>query len=111
MPNFIGLVDINGAGSDGIAQETMRTEPLADKWRAFGWEVIDLDDGHDIEKTRHALNRALNEPRDGPACVLARTMAGKGVSFMEGTWQWHLGFLGPADRDRAYAEIASGTIG
>jgi transketolase len=111
LDNLIGLVDINGAGSDGDPQETMATEPLADKWRSFGLDVITLDDGHDLDATFSALNRALNEPRDKPAVVLAYTVAGKGVSFMEGTWQWHLGFLGPKDLERAYAEIDAGEIG
>ena len=111
LDNLVGLVDINGAGSDGDPQETMATEPLADKWQSFGWDVILLEDGHDLDQTFNALNRALNEPRDKPAVVLAYTVAGKGVSFMEGTWQWHLGFLGPKDLERAYAEIESGEIG
>ena len=111
LDNLVGLVDINGAGSDGDPQETMATEPLSDKWKSFGWEVIVLDDGHDLDATFNALNRALNEPRDKPAVVLAYTVAGKGVSFMEGTWQWHLGFLGPKDLERAYAEIEEGVIG
>ena len=70
-----------------------------------------LQDGHDLDQTFTALNRALNEPREKPAVVLAYTVAGKGVSFMEGTWQWHLGFLGPNDLERAYAEIENGVIG
>ncbi len=111
LDNLVGLVDINGAGSDGDPQETMATEPLADKWAGFGWEVIVLDDGHDLDQTFNALNRALNEPRAKPAVVLAYTVAGKGVSFMEGTWQWHLGFLGPKDLERAYNEIEQGVIG
>ncbi|MEL6961770.1 MAG: transketolase [Pseudomonadota bacterium] len=111
LDNLVGLVDINGAGSDGDPQETMATEPLADKWASFGWEVIVLDDGHDLDQTFNALNRALNEPRAKPAVVLAYTVAGKGVSFMEGTWQWHLGFLGPKDLERAYDEIEQGVIG
>ena len=86
----------------------MRTEPLADKWEAFGWEVIDLADGHDLDQTFAALNQALNTERNKPCVVLARTVAGKGISFMEGLWQWHLGFLGPADLERAYAEIEEG---
>ncbi len=108
LSNLVGIVDINAAGSDGFTQETMQTEPLEAKWRSFGWHVIELDDGHDLDKTFDALNRALNAPREKPCVVLARTVAGKGVSFMEGTWQWHLGFLGPNDRDRAYAEIERG---
>ena len=111
LDNLVGLVDINGAGSDGDPQETMATEPLAEKWRSFGWDVITLDDGHNLDKTFDALNRALNEPREKPAVVLAYTIAGKGVSFMEGTWQWHLGFLGPKDLERSYKEIDEGVIG
>jgi transketolase len=111
LTNLVGLVDVNGAGSDGVAQETMRTEPLADKWRAMGWETIVLENGHDLDRTFDALNRALNAPKDKPAVVLAYTVAGKGVSFMEHTWQWHLGFLGPTDLERAYREIEEGVIG
>jgi len=70
-----------------------------------------LPDGHDLDATFDVLNRALNEPRDKPAVVLAYTVAGKGVSFMEGTWQWHLGFLGPKDLARVYEEIENGVIG
>lgn len=111
LSNLVGIVDINGAGSDGVAQETMRSEPLKQKWEAFGWETIVLQDGHSIDHVQDALNRALNGPGDKPRVVLAYTVAGKGVSFMEGTWQWHLGFLGPADLERAYAEIEAGEIG
>lgn len=111
LDNLVGVVDINGAGSDGYAQETMPTEPLAEKWRAFGWDVITLNDGHNLEQTFAALDQALNEPRQRPCCVLAYTVAGKGVSFMEGGWQWHLGYLGKKDLERAYAEVEAGEIG
>ena len=111
LSNLVGIVDINGAGSDGMAQQTMRTEPLAEKWQSFGWEAIVLEDGHDLDATFATLNQALNEPRARPAIVLAYTVAGKGVTFMEGTWQWHLGFLGPKDLERAYREIEAGVIG
>ncbi len=105
LSNLIGIVDINKVGSDGETQKIMDTAPLDEKWRAFGWRVLDLADGHDLDQVFDALNTALNAPTDQPTVVLADTVAGKGVSFMEGTWQWHLGFLGPADRDRAYAEL------
>jgi transketolase len=65
-------------------------------------------DGHDLDAVCGALDWALNRPKDRPSVILADTVAGKGVSFMEGTWQWHLGFLGPNDRDRALAEIEKG---
>jgi transketolase len=104
LDNLVGIVDINKVGSDGQVSDSMNNEPLDDKWRAFGWRVLRLD-GHDFDAIGDALDRALNGGKGQPTVLLADTIAGKGVSFMEGTWQWHLGFLGPADRDRALAEI------
>lgn len=104
LGNLVGIVDINKVGSDGQVSDSMNNEPLDDKWRAFGWRVTRLD-GHDLEAIGDALDAALNGDGAQPSVLLADTVAGKGVSFMEGTWQWHLGFLGPADRDRALAEI------
>ena len=107
LSNLVGIVDINKVGSDGDVSETMNNEPLDEKWRAFGWEVRRID-GHDLDTVCDSLDWALNTTRDRPAVLLADTVAGKGVSFMEHTWQWHLGYLGPADRDRALAEIERG---
>ena len=110
LNNLVGIVDINAVGSDGVVGETMNNEPLAAKWSAFGWDVRRID-GHDLAAVGDALDWALNQRRDSPAVILADTISGRGVSFMEGTWQWHLGFLGPADRDRALAEIEAGEVG
>jgi transketolase len=104
LNNLLGIVDINKVGSDGKVAETMNNEPLDEKWRAFGWAVRRID-GHDLAAVEDALDWGLNAERDGPAVILADTVAGKGVGFMEHSWQWHLGFLGPADRDRALAEL------
>lgn len=111
LDNLVAIVDINRAGSDGDPQATMRTEPLDDKWRAFGWRTLVLDDGHDLDAVCDALDSALNRADGRPTCVLARTVSGKGVSFMEGGWEWHLGFLGPKDLERAYKEVLEGSIG
>jgi transketolase len=111
LEQLIGIVDINGAGSDGDPQETMRTEPLRAKWDAFGWRTLVLDDGHDLDAVSEALDSALNRPDGRPTCILAYTVSGKGVSFMEYGWQWHLGFLGPKDLERAYQEVLNGSIG
>jgi transketolase len=108
LSNLVGIVDINVVGSDGVVSETMNNEPLHEKWTAFGWDVRRID-GHDLKTVSDTLDWALNTDRgDKPACILADTIAGKGVKFMEHTWQWHLGFLGPADRDRALEEIERG---
>ncbi len=108
LDNLVGVVDINRVGSDGATREVMDSAPLADKWRAFGWHVIELTDGHDLQQVFACLNDALNGEPDQPTVVLAQTVAGKGVSFMEGTFRWHLGFLGPEDLERACAEIDNG---
>lgn len=109
LGNLLGIIDINKVGSDGVVSDTMNNEPLHAKWGAFGWDVERID-GHDLEAVGDALNWGLNADRDKPAIILADTIAGKGVGFMEHTWQWHLGFLGPADRDRALAEIEKGLV-
>jgi transketolase len=110
LRNLVGIVDNNAVGSDGVVAETMDNEPLDEKWRAFGWEVRRID-GHDLDRVGETLDWALNAERAGPAMVIADTIAGRGVGFMEHAWQWHLGFLGPADRDRALAEIEAGVVG
>jgi transketolase len=109
LGNLLGIVDINQVGSDGDVSQTMNNEPLHEKWRAFGWDVERID-GHDLDAVGDALNWGLNADHDKPAVVLADTIAGKGVGFMEHTWQWHLGYLGPADRDRALEEIEQGLV-
>ena len=111
LDNLVGIVDINAAGSDGHTQETMKTEPLKAKWEAFGWRTFVLEDGHDLDAVSDTLNRALNAPDGRPTCVLAYTVAGKGVSFMEHGWEWHLGFLGPKDLEQAYREVMQGEVG
>ncbi len=104
LNNLLGIVDINKVGSDGEVAAIMNNEPLDEKWRAFGWATRRID-GHDPAAVEDALDWGLNAEREGPAVILADTVAGKGVGFMEHTWQWHLGFLGPKDRDRALAEL------
>lgn len=107
LNNVIGIVDRNSVSSDGRTRDIMDMEPLAEKWSAFGWEVLQLPDGHNLQLVTEMLEEALEQERDRPVVVLADTVAGKGVSFMEGTWQWHLGFLGEGDKERALAELES----
>ena len=110
LENLVGIVDINTVGSDGKTKEVMNTEPLSEKWKSFGWNVIELTDGHNLDFVFEALHEALNVMKPGPSVVLANTTAGKGVTFMEGTWQWHLGFLGEKDLEKAYKEIERGLL-
>lgn len=87
LDNLIGIVDCNGLQIDGKVSEVMNVEPLDDKYRAFGWEVIRTD-GHDMQQVVNALERAKTV-RGKPTVILADTVKGKGVSFMEGIAGWH----------------------
>jgi transketolase len=102
---LIAIVDRNEHSLDGKVEEVMGVEPLPDKWRAFGWEAHEVD-GHDVPALL-ALLRAIvaDEVRSKPAVVIAHTIKGKGVSFMESELGWHLGYLAAEDEQRALAEI------
>ena len=79
------LVDFNGWQATGRSRDVMQMEPLAEKWRAFGWDAADVD-GHDLAALLHALRR----PRDGrPRALVAHTLKGKGASFIEDDNNWH----------------------
>jgi transketolase len=105
LSNLIAIVDRNKVQSDEDCATVLDLEPLGPKYEAFGWEVVHLRDGHSWPLVLEAFERVFNGPRTKPVAILADTVAGKGVSFMEGTWQWHLGYLGPSDKARAQAEL------
>lgn len=86
LSNLIAIVDCNGVQINGWVNDIMREEPFADKWKAFGWNVIDID-GHSM----HDVLNALHEARTmrSPTVILSRTVKGKGVSFMEDQAAWH----------------------
>lgn len=86
LDNFTVIVDRNGMQAMGNCEELLQMEPMADKWRSFGWTVIDVADGNDHEQ----LRQAFAAPAEGcPKCIIARTVKGKGVSFMENNLLWH----------------------
>lgn len=91
LGNLCAILDANGGQIDGPVSEVMNIEPIADKWRAFGWHVIEID-GHDFEHIRKAFDEFRTRHEKGiqqPVFILARTVKGKGVSFMEGKIEWH----------------------
>ena len=104
LGNVCAIVDRNGMGLDGVTEETMAVDSVAGRFRAFGWTTSEVD-GHDIEALLAAL--AAVPPRDAqvPHCLVARTVKGKGVSYMERSRTWHLGYLAPADAAATLAEI------
>ncbi|MCC6168533.1 MAG: transketolase [Caldilineaceae bacterium] len=103
LGNLIGIVDRNGMGLDGRTEETMSIEPLADKWRAFNWTVHEVD-GHDVAALA-ALFDSLPPDGDRPHMIIAHTVKGKGVKFMEESRLWHLGHLAGADAEATIQEI------
>ncbi len=104
LDTLVAIVDRNGHSLDGETEEVLAIEPLERKWEAFGWSVETLD-GHDLAELRAAL-RGARARRDGrPTVLIANTVKGKGVSFMESQPGWHLGYLGPEDHLRVLDEL------
>lgn len=104
LSNLCAIIDANNGQIDGPVSEVMPLEPLADKWRSFGWEVREID-GHDLDAIRRAYAPALGEK---PVMIIARTVKGKGVSFMEHQIGWHGVAPKPEEADRAKKEIRNG---
>jgi transketolase len=102
--NLCAIVDKNGLQIDGWTRDIMNTEPLADKWRAFGWNVIDTD-GHDFEKLIDAFEHARSTKQQ-PTVIIARTVKGKGVSFMENNVDFHGKSPNAAQLEQALKELA-----
>lgn len=90
LDNLIVTMDRNRMQSLDFSENTLRLEPLGDKWRAFGWRVFELD-GHDHEALRSAYHEA-NQGDGRPSMLIAETTKGKGVSFMENNILWHYRF-------------------
>jgi len=89
LTNLTAVVDFNKIQSLGRVDEVMPLEPFADKWLAFRWQVREID-GHDLDALTDALDPSCWPADEGhPRCVLAHTVKGKGVSFMEDTLLWH----------------------
>lgn len=110
LARLIAIVDRNGYQLDGAVDDVMGIEPLDQKWRAFGWEVHVVD-GHDLLELTETLRAArADRERTKPCCIIARTVKGKGVSYMETEPGWHLGYLDPSDAEAARAEILSRVI-
>lgn len=87
--NLTAFLDYNGLQVDGTVDQIMSLSPLSDKWRAFGWHVLETD-GHDIAQILSAISEARSV-NDRPSIIIAKTIKGKGVSFVENRVEWHAG--------------------
>jgi transketolase len=105
LDNLTAIVDYNKIQSLATVAETLALEPFADKWRAFGWSVIEVD-GHDHQALYDHLSD-LPAVNGKPTCILAHTVKGKGVSFMERTVLWHYRTPRGSEYDEALNELIS----
>jgi transketolase len=103
LGNLISIVDNNGVQLDGPVRQVMPIEPLAPRWAAWGWRVLEVD-GHDVRQLADALDSAAGSGNQ-PTMIIAHTVKGKGVSFMEGNAAWHGGVPTPAQLQQALAEL------
>lgn len=87
LDNLVAIVDYNKIQSLGTVKEVLNLEPLKAKWDAFGWAVREID-GHDLEEIDKTLRSIPFEP-ERPSCIVAHTVKGKGISFMENKVLWH----------------------
>jgi transketolase len=104
LDRLTAVVDHNGLQATGVIDSRMGLGSLSSKWRAFGWHVCEAD-GHDVTD----LNRAFDEAesvRSAPSVIIARTVKGKGVSFIEGVSAYHNGALTRDEHERALAELS-----
>jgi transketolase len=103
LSNLLVFVDRNRHMIDGPVADVMDINPLPDKWKAFGWKVIEIN-GHDLREIAEAIE-AAHETTDQPVVVIAHTIKGKGVDFMEDQTKWHYGAIDSAMGEQAHASI------
>lgn len=104
--NLTAIVDRNKISQCGPTEEILRLEPFTEKWKSFGWHVIEVD-GHDVRQLYAGLQEA-RETRGQPTVLVANTVKGKGVSFMEGNVAYHSGGLAGKQLDIAKSELERG---
>ena len=104
LDNLVGIVDCNRLQIDGAVHDVMNVEPLDEKYRAFGWNVVRIN-GHDMQQVVDALERAKATHNNKPTVILADTVKGKGVSFMEDVAGWHGKAPNREEMDKGLAEL------
>jgi len=105
LDNLVAIIDYNKIQSLGTVAEVINLEPLAEKWRSFGWSVVEID-GHDIDAIDRAL-AVVPPTKQRPTCIIAHTVKGKGVSFMENRLLWHYRTPRGEEFEAAVLELAA----
>ncbi len=104
LGNVCAIVDRNQMGLDGRTEEVMSVEPIRGRFEAFGWRVLEVD-GHSPAALAATLTHLPAPTSPQPLCVIAQTIKGKGLSYMELSRAWHLGYLAPSDAKQALREL------
>lgn len=107
LGNLVGVLDNNKVTVDGFTKELMSIHPIREKWESFGWRVVEVD-GHDVEMLMDTFDQLPDPSSNQPTLVICDTVSGKGVSWMENTFEWHVANLAEADIEQAVAEIQRG---
>lgn len=103
LDNMVAFLDYNGLQIDGKTEDVMNIGPIVDKFKAFGWNVIEID-GHDFDQIFAALDMA-KETVGKPTMIVAKTIKGKGISFMENQVGWHGAAPSDSDLERALLDL------
>lgn len=106
LSKLVALIDLNGQQALGRTRDILDLSPMADRWRAFGWNAREVD-GHDEQAIRAALREHRTGPGDKPLALIARTVFGKGVSFMQSQLKWHYMPMSEEEFRTAMTEISS----
>ncbi|MCX7605976.1 MAG: transketolase [Bacteroidia bacterium] len=108
VDNLIAIIDRNYKQIDGDTREVLDTDPMEEKWRAFGWDTLPLCEPHSLPHVLEALQEASNRRGKGrPVALIAYTTMGKGVDFMENDYRWHGKAPSPAEYEKAIAQLPS----
>jgi transketolase len=106
LDNLVAIVDVNNLQVDGYCSDVMPVEPIDKKWESFGWMTLKID-GHSIEQILDAFARAKRVVGK-PVCIIASTVKGKGVDYMENVCEWHGMAPGDEECERALCQIKGG---
>lgn len=104
LDNLCATVDVNGLQISGTTKDVMNIESLEEKFNSFGWNVINVTDGNNCEELQIAYEKAMNI-KEKPTVILAHTVKGKGISFMENNLKWHHGVMNEDEYKIAVREL------
>ena len=103
LDNLVAIIDVNGLQINGSTSDVMCIDPINGKFSMFGWNVVNID-GHNIEEIQNAFKKAKNH-KGKPTVIVAKTVKGKGISYMENNVKWHSGILNEEEYQIAMHEL------